>query len=71
MRTFEAIEHYSSFLLGRCIGCLKVWQNSGSAPRLDATAGQDINWPVERPNSGGYNEAFVMHHWASFGPHGR
>jgi hypothetical protein len=23
---------------------------------------------IHRPDSGGYNEAFIVSHWASFGP---
>ena len=71
MRTIETIEQYSGTLFGRIIGYLQARRKTDPRPRNEATAGRNIDWPVERPDYGGYNEAYVMHHWASFSPNDR
>ena len=53
-----------STLIGRCFRYSRVTDRYQpgieDAPELNST--------VERPDYGAYNEAFIIHHWASFGP---
>ena len=71
MRTFDAIEQYSSNLFGRLVGCLQARGKADPVSRIDIADGPADNWPIERPDCGGYNEAYVMHCWASFTPDDR
>lgn len=68
MRTIDTIEQNSYRLFDRFKSYLQARREAAPTTRVDTAVWADSDWPVERPDSGGYNEAFVMHHWASLRP---
>jgi hypothetical protein len=51
-------------LIARWFGYSQTTDHAGPASDGDLR----LNPAGEQPDYGAYNEAFVMHHWASFGP---
>ena len=47
--------------------CLR-WSVASTRNDIDMQDFVNPDQNIHRPDSGGYNEAFIVSHWASFGP---
>lgn len=68
MQNDNVIEQASVMLLGRINSLLYKGKKTVPRPGIESITAREGGLPHEQAECGGYNEAYVIHHWACFGP---